>query len=186
MKPTLTLLLAALTTLTTFATEDAEPIQPAEQPAAGHGNCDLMASNTVRAIFRGVQMTANGEQALFEVVQNLAHKRVVRYGDGMLPAGMVLTISMDRQMPGQPSSIVDEIRQMQIGDEAVMKIDHIFLFDEPQGVNLRPCTRLARKPATPAVTPVYGAPQSPAVPVQPVPVAPTPGSGAVYGIISEQ
>lgn len=182
MKTKLTLLLAAITAFSACATEDALPEEPAAMPAPGRGNCDLMASNTVRAVFRGIQQNQDGTQtAIFEVVQNLAHKRIVRYGDGMMPVGMMFTVALDRNMPGQPATIVDEIAQMQIGEEAVMMIDHLFLFDEPQGINLRPCVRIARKPATPA------APQYPTQPgvmsVSPAaPVAPTPGSGAVYGI----
>ena len=175
---------------TGVATAEPETEAPAA-PTVGRGNCDLMASNTVRAVFRGIQPVADGsaaQVAVFEVVQNLAHKRVVRYGDGQMPAGMMFTVSMDRSLPGQPSSVVDEIMQMQPGEEAVMKIDHLFLFEEPQGQNLRPCTRLARKPAaTPATTPALPgtvpatAPQ-PTTPAQSaLPIAPGTGSGIIYG-----
>ena len=180
---------------------------PSAAPAAqttGRGNSDLLASNTVRAVFRGMQEVAvsrftnpqsySTQVAVFEVVENLAHRRLVRYGDGLLQAGTIITVSMDRNQPGQPSSVVDEIAQMQVGEEAVMKIDHLFLFAEPEGINIRPCTRLARKPAgagkpqvspvtpvTPAapispVTPVT--PAVPAVPARPVTPVITPGTGA--------
>ena len=184
MKTKLTLLLAAIAAFSACATEDALPVEPAAEPAPGRGNCDLMASNTVRAVFRGIQQNQDGTQtAIFEVVQNLAHKRIVRYGDGIMPVGMIFTVALDRNMPGQPASIVDEITLMQVGEEAVMMIDHLFLFDEPQGVNLRPCVRMARKPATPATVPYPIQPGvAPTAPVAPAaPVAPTPGSGTLYG-----
>ena len=72
-----------------------------------------------------------------------------------------------------------------------MKIDHLFLFEEPQGQNLRPCTRLARKPATAPTIPGT----VPAIPGVPAPVEPqtppaaqptlpiTPGSGNGSGIL---
>ena len=184
MKAKFTLLVSALAAFTTLATEDAEVVEMPESKAVGRGNCDLMASNTVRAVFRGIQQNQDGTQtAIFEVVQNLAHKRIVRYGDGIMPVGMIFTVALDRNMPGQPASIVDEITLMQVGEEAVMMIDHLFLFDEPQGVNLRPCVRMARKPATPATVPYPIQPgAAPTAPVAPAaPVAPTPGSGTLYG-----
>lgn len=168
------MILAAAVALTGMAVAEPDEEAVVEMPSVGRGNCDLMASNTVRAVFRGIQQGADGaaaQVAVFEVVQNLAHQRVVRYGDGMMPAGMIFTVMMDRNLPGQPSSVVDEIAQMQPGEEAVMKIDHLFMFEEPQGINLRPCTRMARKPATP-VNPYPGI-QQPGMPVQPAqPVQP--------------
>lgn len=168
---------------------------PSAAPAAqttGRGNSDLLASNTVRAVFRGMQEVAishftnpqsyTTQVAVFEVVENLAHRRLVRYGDGCLQAGTIITVSMNRNQPGQPSSVVDEIAQMQVGEEAVMKIDHLFLFAEPEGINIRPCTRLARKPNSagkPQVTPVTPvAPVAPTVSPRPVAPAITPGTGA--------
>lgn len=187
MKTKLTLILAAMAALTGVATAAPETTVPAA-PSVGRGNCDLMASNTVRAVFHGIQQAdpqGTVQVAVFEVVQNLAHKRVVRYGDGQMPAGMIFTVTMDRYLPGQPSSVVDEIMQMQPGEEAVMKIDHLFLFEEPQGQNIRPCTRLARKPAT---APVPGSvpsvlPQQPGVPQQVIPAVPTVPGNATTPVI---
>ena len=204
--------MAAMAAMTGMATAAPETPSVPAVPSVGAGNCDLMASNTVRAVFRGVQPAdAQGTTyvALFEVVQNLAHQRVVRYGDGMMPVGMVFTVTLDKYMPGQPASVVDEIAMMQVGEEAVMKIDHLFLFDEPQGLNIRPCTRIARKPATvpgvvPGVVPAEmpqqvvpqpampqnpdepliesGVPVMPAMPASPaLPSVPTSGSGILYG-----
>lgn len=122
------------------------------------GNCDLMASNTVRAVFQGMQQqdaaqtTPITPAAVFQVQENLAHRRYVRYGDGLMPEGMLFTVCMDRSLPGQPVQVVDEIAQMKPGDEAIMKVDHLFIFSEPQGQNVRPCTRIARR-ATPQPTP---------------------------------
>lgn len=179
MKTKLTLVMAAMAAMTGMATAAPETPSVPAVPSVGAGNCDLMASNTVRAVFRGVQPAdAQGTTyvALFEVVQNLAHQRVVRYGDGMMPVGMVFTVTLDKYMPGQPASVVDEIAMMQVGEEAVMKIDHLFLFNEPQGLNIRPCTRIARKPATapgvapgvvPGVVPAEMPQQSPTQPAMP-------------------
>lgn len=134
------------------------------------GNCDLMASNTVRALFKGmrslpVQTLEESEPSVihvaeFEVIENLAHRRYVRYGDGAMPTGMRFTVSMDKDLPGQPADIADKIKQMNPGDEAVLKIDHLFLFGEPEGQNIHPCTRMALKPVE-AQRPVEPAPISP-------------------------
>lgn len=187
------MILAAAVALTGMAVAEPDEEAVAVVPSVGRGNCDLMASNTVRAVFRGVQTATDGsgaQIAVFEVIQNLAHKRVVRYGDGQMPAGMVFTVAMDRTLLGQPSSVVDEIALMQPGEEAVMKIDHLFLFDEPQGHNLRPCTRLARKPAATAPTSPYPVVPQPVLPAQPtdsaapvqpkLPVMPGAGNGGGY------
>jgi hypothetical protein len=198
MKAKFTLLVSALAAFTTLATEDAEVVEMPESKAVGRGNCDLMASNTVRAVFRGFRQVTSqapleaqptaSDYAIFEVVQSLAHKQHVCYGDTRLKEGMLFSVSLDRNMLGQPTSVVDEILLMQLGEECVMKIDHLFVFDEPQGLNIRPCTRLARKPgsaapAIPAYTPqtVPVTPEIPAAPEAPVAPGTGNGSGILYG-----
>ena len=197
MKTKFTLLISALAAFTTLATEEATDEMP-ETKAVGRGNCDLMASNTVRAVFRGFRQVTSqtpmeaqptaSDYAIFEVVQSLAHKQHVCYGDTRLKEGMIFSVSLDRNMLGQPTSVVDEILLMQLGEECVMKIDHLFVFDEPQGLNIRPCTRLARKPGSAApVVPAYNpqvapvSPETPAVPVIPVAPGTGTGSGILYG-----
>lgn len=193
-------LLSALTVMPVAYAQNTHPVPTAQ---SGKGNSDLMASNTVRAIFRGVQQITvhsytnpqaqTTQVAVFEVVANLAHRRYVRYGDGLLAAGTIFTVSMDKNHPGQPSSIVDEISHMQVGEEAVMKIDHLFLFADPEGQNIRPCTRLARKPSGTTTAPTTTAPIHPTVPDGATirqPSAPRPviqpgngsGAGSVFGI----
>lgn len=169
-----------------------------------HGNCDLMASNTVRAIFQGMQQqdaaqtTPITPTAVFQVQENLAHRRYVRYGDGLMPEGMLFTVCMDRSQPGQPAQVVDEISQMKPGDEAIMKVDHLFIFAEPQGQNVRPCTRIARRttpqpaadaqPAAPnaqQTSPEQPASEQPQAPQQhplPTTVAPLGGGAAAQGV----
>lgn len=148
--------LAALAPVAMADINQGQAIVP-NMTAQMRGNCDLMASNTVRATFKGMRsipmQTLDEDQpamtnvAEFEVIENLAHRRYVRYGDGTMPAGMRFTVALDREMPGQPADVADKIAQMKPGDEAVLKIDHLFLFAEPEGRNLRPCTRMAVKPA---------------------------------------
>lgn len=123
-------------------------------PSRAWGNCDLMASNTVRAHFLGLKdipvpsldeqaQPASAQVAIFEVVENLAYRKYVRYGDGQLKQGARFTVAMDRALPGQPSSVVDTISKMKPGDEAAMKVDHLFLFGENENKSIRPCTRIA-------------------------------------------
>lgn len=112
--------------------------------------CELMASNAVRAKFQGMEDKDGEKNAVFEVLENLGHRRFVRYGDGAMHEGTLFTISMNGATAGQPTEIKDEISRMKPGDQAIMKIDHIFIFSDPQGQNVRPCTRMARIMPEPA------------------------------------
>ncbi len=129
-------------------------------PTRVQGNCDLLASNTVRATFQGMRtmpvQTLDDETpgtmdvAVFQVLENLAYRRYVRYGDGRLAPGSRFTVAMSRELPGQPASVVDDIGQMTPGEEAVLKIDHLYLFGDQEGTPVRPCTRMARRQSVPA------------------------------------
>lgn len=160
-------------------------------PRAGsvRGNCDLMATNTVRATFKGLKdvpavgldadPAAKAQVAVFEVIENLTHRRLVRYGDGAMPVGMIFTVAMDKQMPGQPADIVDTISQMQEGEETVMRIDHLFLYGEPDGKFLRPCARMARRAAEPAPATQNNTAAGETAQVLPTSVAPLTGNGSI-------
>ena len=140
----------------------AEISVPAPAVAAVRGNCDLLASNTVRATFVGMHdlavQTINDDEpttaqvAVFEVIDLLGYKKYNRLGDGQLVPGTKFTVAMSRELPGQPAEIVDTLAQMQPGEEAVLKIDHLYLMTGPQGEPLRVCSRMARRAAQPAVT----------------------------------
>lgn len=154
-----TLLALAAATPSLFAEISVPAVPPA---AARSGNCDLLASNTVRATFVGMHdltvQTINDEApttaqvAVFQVIDLLGYKKYNRLGDGQLTAGTKFTISMSRELPGQPANIADTIAQMQPGEEAVMRIDHLYLMNGQQGEPLRVCSRMARRAAQPAVT----------------------------------
>lgn len=139
------------------------------------GNCDLMASNVVRAVYEGLQQPASGTisapRAMFRVLENLGHRRFVRYGDGIMHEEMIFAVAMDNSMPGQPPAVVDIISRMQPGDEAIMKIDHLFIFNEPYGQNVRPCTRISVRASDPGVAtavPTHPVQQTTAPAVTPV------------------
>ncbi len=184
----------AILALALTAPLSADIVNPAPMPhAAGmRGNCDLLASNTVRASFMGlrdmpvqtVEQDAPSmvQVAVFEVIDSLGYRKYVRYGDGQLTAGTRFTVSMNKELPGQPASIVDTISQMQPGEEAVLKIDHLYLLGGREGTPIRACSRMVRRNAQPQVT--TGTPQAPAAdgsnpatPALPTTVAPL-GSGA--------
>lgn len=153
----------------------AEISVPTPAVAAAQGNCDLLASNTVRATFVGLHdltaQTINDDTpttvqvAVFEVIELVGYKKFNRFGDGQLTAGTKFTISMSRELPGQPASIADTIAQMQPGEEAVMRVDHLYLMNGRQGEPLRVCSRMARRAAQPAVTTEQ--PEAPAAPGAP-------------------
>lgn len=125
--------------------------------AAMQGNCDLLASNTVRATFQGLRdmpvqtldqdSPTTAQVAVFEVIENLAYRKYVRYGDGQLVPGTRFTVAMSRVLPGQPASVVDTIAQMQPGEESVMRIDHLYLMGGQEGTPIRACSRMASRKA---------------------------------------
>ncbi len=163
MKTTLTslLMLAASPALLADITATATPATATPQaPTRIQGNCDLLASNTLRATYLGIreiqtqtfdqEMPSITQVAVFQVIENLAYRRYVRYGDGRLHPGAYFSVEMNRELPGQPSSIVDTIAQMQPGEEAVMKMDHLYIFGDQTGMPIRPCSRMARRQAAAA------------------------------------
>ena len=150
----------------------------AAQSGAYHS--DLLASNAVLASLKEIRsvpvvnletVTPESQQiAVFEVKQNLAHRRYDRMGDGPLQPGKLFPVSLAADVPGQDAALADKIRAMQPGDEAVMNIDHIYLFREEGNENVRACTRFAT---------AEGEAQSPAD-AQPAAVStPTPTPAAV-------
>lgn len=163
----------------------------AKRNAQVQGNCDLMASNTVRATLVGQQdipvpsatqtPQAKPEMArvaVFQVVEPLAYRRYVRFGDGQLMPGMQFTIAMDDELPGQPADNIDKIADMQPGQEAIMRVDHLYLMDGQQGQSIRVCARLAVRPmgeqapaATPEETAQISAVPAPAAGAAPVSTA---------------
>ena len=118
-------------------------------------DCDVMAENTVRAILVSKTDTA----AVFEVLENLAYNRPVRYGDPKLTKNARFEVSLT-PVPGQPAVVAQKIAGMQPGEEATMIVRHLFLFAPAAGQdpNVRPVTRIAlRKEAVaPAPTPSIG------------------------------
>ena len=147
--------------------------------AQARGNCDLMASNTVRAAFVGLRDLAvqridqdeptTVQVGVFQVIESLAYRRYNRIGDGQLTPGMQFTIGMNKELPGQPAENVDTIAALQPGEEVVMRVDHLYLITGQEGESLRVCARLARRnpnpapvqsAAAPAPLPIPGAQQA--------------------------
>lgn len=161
---------------------------PAANSAGMRGNCDLLASNTVRATFVGLRdMTVQTidqdtpstvQVAVFEVIESLGYRKYVRYGDGQLTTGTRFTIAMNRELPGQPSSVVDTIAAMQPGEEAVLKIDHLYLLGPREGSPIRACSRMVRRSnPVETTTPATNQPTPGADPGIPTTVTPL-GGGA--------
>lgn len=179
----------AILALALTAPVSADIVNPAPMPnAAGmRGNCDLLASNTVRASFVGLRdmpvQTVEQDAptmvqvAVFEVIDSLGYRKYVRYGDGQLTAGTRFTVAMNKELPGQPASIVETISQMQPGEEAVLKIDHLYLLGGREGTPIRACSRMARRNAQPMVT-TGEAPTETNAPALPTSVAPLGGGMA--------
>ena len=133
-------------------------------PAPIEGNCDLMASNTVRAGFVGLRdltvqridqdAPSTVQVAVFQVIDSLGYRCFNRFGDGQLTPGTQFTIAMNKELPGQPVANVDTIATLQPGEEVIMRVDHLYLRTGQEGESIRACARLARAnnaAATPAV-----------------------------------
>ena len=166
-------------------------------PRQGVYHSDLLASNAVHAVFKGIRSIpvvdlnvpdpGMEEVAVFEVKQNLASRRYDRMGDGAMNPGKVFAVSLAADVPGQEADLGRQIREMKPGDEALMNIDHIYLFREEGNKDVHACTRFARVqpqppvPATPTVPPTPSADgTSPAAPGVPAP-QPTDGAPAQPG-----
>lgn len=150
-------------------------------PMQAQGNCDLMASNTVRAAFVGLRDLAvqrvdedepsTVQVALFQVIDNLAYRRFNRIADGQLMPGMQFTIGMNKELPGQPAENVDVISTLQPNEEVVMRVDHLYLITGQEGESLRVCARIARRNVAAAAPDA----QIPAATAAPAPL-PIPGA----------
>ena len=172
--------------LTAPLTADIINPAPAANAGAVRGNCDLLASNTVRASFVGLrdmpiqtvdQDTPSTVQvAVFEVIDSLGYRKYVRYGDGQLTAGTRFTIAMNKELPGQPASVVDTIFEMQPGEEAVLKIDHLYLLGGQEGTPIRACSRMVRRNAQPEAAPAPADGSASPAPAMPNSVCPLGGA----------
>ena len=188
---------AALAFLSPVAQADINVGVPAvpNMNAQMRGNCDLLSSNTVRATFKGqrdlTKPTLSDEiqpsvtrVAVFEVIEPLAYRRYGRYGNNRMRPGSLFAVEMSKEVLGQPASVVDTISQMQPGDEAVMKIDHLYIFDEMENRSVNPCTRIARKMTAPAATTAMPQPTTPgsaATTAAPLPTTVAPLTSGNYG-----
>lgn len=193
---------AALAFLSPVAQADINVGVPAvpNMNAQMRGNCDLLASNTVRATFKGqrdlTKPTLSDDiqpsvtrVAVFEVIEPLAYRRYGRYGNNRMRTGSLFAVEMSKEVLGQPASVVDTISQMQPGDEAVMKIDHLYIFDEMENRSVNPCTRIARKVTTPAANtavPQPATPGSAATTAAPLPTTVAPLTSGNYGRASSR
>lgn len=171
---------------------------PTPTVAAPAGNCDLLAANTVRAALRDVRdiTTQSLDQdqpvttkvAVFEVIENLAYKKYVRYGDGRQEAGTRFTVELSKDIPGQPADVADKILQMKQGEEAVLKMVHLYMLGNGGNDPVRACSRIAcsgqdapATPEQPAEQQPEGQPQAPAQPDNPQADASVPTSAAPLG-----
>lgn len=159
------------------------PGRPSQAPPVLRS--DLLASNAVHAIFKGIKTLPKvglddsatfEEVAVFEVKQNLAYRRYDRMGDGAMTPGSLVGVSLATDMPGQDAALSEKLRSLQPGDEAIMNIDHIYVFKEDGNRNMRPCTRFAQvQPRQPE--PIPAAPTSaPSAPVADTPAQALPSA----------
>lgn len=155
------------------------------QPTTGRiYHSDLLASNAVHAVFKEIRSIPvvslddaaprSEEVAVFEVKQNLAHRRYDRMGDGPLQVKGLFPVSLAADLPGQDASVGAQIREMKPGDEALLNIDHIYVFRENGNENVRACTRFAKVQPQPTDSPEQPADAPSVAPSPTAPSAATP------------
>ncbi len=171
-------------------------------PRHGVYHSDLLASNAVHAVFKGlrsipvvdlaVPSPATEEIAVFEVKQNLAHRRYDRMGDAALNVGKLFPVSLAADVPGQDADVGRQIREMKPGDEALLNIDHIYLFREEGNESVRAVTRFAKvqqpqptnQQSTPAAESADAPSADPVPPAPPAEPAPLTSSSLINDTIS--
>lgn len=118
------------------------------------GNCDLLSSDTVRAVFHEITSNNTGDYiARFEVVELLAHQDGTSAQTQPLQVGDTVDVLLRRDIPGQPAGILEDLVSMKQGQLALMRLDRLFMLD-PQDygerlvcARFRPLTDSANLPA---------------------------------------
>lgn len=146
-------------------------------------HADLLSSNAVRAAFKELRSIPvvsldaapdTEEVAVFEVKENLAYRRYDRMGDGALSPGKLFAVSLRTDIPGQDAALSQQIREMNAGDEALLNMDHIYVFRAEGNENVHACTRFAKIQPQPTIQrPVEPAAPMPSTATAPMPTAPT-------------
>lgn len=110
-----------------------QPAYPAPLPSAVQqvGNCDLLASDTVRAVFLDITSTDRGDYvARFEIVEALAHEPISPHAKlNAMQVGETFSILLRNDVPGQPASIMQGLVALRPGQLAVMRLDRLFMLD---------------------------------------------------------
>ncbi|MFI3244401.1 MAG: hypothetical protein R3Y56_09135, partial [Akkermansia sp.] len=143
-------------------------------PVMVQPSAKLFSSKAVRATFRGFKDQENSPTlsdmltptnpnapvasrriAIFQVVEPLAYKRMSPYGSEQWKVGDLFKVELDVPLMGQSPEITEMVKQLQVGEEVVAKIDELFVFDgQAQGKLITPLVRMVRRNAPPAVAPV--------------------------------
>lgn len=121
-------------------------------------NAELLACNSVRARFTGVQtlpcrfMTAlcphrcdhATRLASFEVLENLAYAKHGEYGDAKLSPGDTAVVDVQKPILGQPADIPQRIAQLKPGDVVKLTICHYYVKQEQGHFPVRPAVLMER------------------------------------------
>lgn len=158
------------------------PAAIADPQEHGVYHAELLASNAVNAEFKELRSLpvvsldkepSTEEVAVFEVKLNLAHRRYDRMGDPALRPGSLFSVSLGSDIPGQDASLGEQIRELKPGDQALLNMDHIYVFREEGNGNVRACTRFIKidaplqQKADTAAAPEDGAAEPAAIPAEP-------------------
>lgn len=130
------------------------------------GNCDLLSSDTVRAVFHEITSNDNRDYiARFEVVELLAHQNGTSAQPQPLQAGDTVDILLRRDIPGQPANILEDLVAMKQGQLALMRLDRLFMLD-PQDYGERLVCARFRPLTDSSNVPAGGESAAPTAPVQ--------------------
>lgn len=127
LTPLVALSLIGSAPLTAQQPEYPAPLPPTVQQV---GNCDLLASDTVRAVFLDITSTAGGDYvARFEIVESLAHEQGSPARLKAMQVGETFSILLRSDIPGQPASIMESLVALRPGQLAILRLDRLFMLD---------------------------------------------------------
>lgn len=119
---------------------------------------DVLAVNTVRAVYEGVQdrpcrfLTSlcpdrcghATRLALFKVVENEGYQKPGKYGDDKAEAGSIMYVDVLKDIEGQDASVARLIEGLKPGDEVRLTVTHYYVTNGQSMYPVRPATSIDR------------------------------------------
>lgn len=116
----------------------------------------MLASNTVVAKYMGVRdipcrfMTADcpdrcghaRKVALLHVISNEHYSKLSEYGDAKAEAQNVLMVDINNDVPGQPKTVLEHVRNLKDGELVRLTLCHYYAEIDNAHIPIRPVIRM--------------------------------------------